>query len=56
MSFGRGGAAAEIYTGYSRDELVGRNPRILKSGEHDREFYATLWQATTNGETSAAVR
>ncbi len=30
-------------TGYSREEAIGRNPRILKSGQHDAEFYASLW-------------
>lgn len=31
-------------TGYTFDEAVNQNPRILKSGFHDREFYAELWQ------------
>jgi len=31
-------------TGYSREEAVGKNPRILKSGRQDPEFYATLWR------------
>ena len=36
-------------TGYSVDEVVGKNPSILKSGRHDREFYQDLWrQLTTN--------
>ncbi len=30
-------------TGYSRQEAIGRNPRFLKSGRHDREFYTELW-------------
>lgn len=30
-------------TGYSRDEAVGANPRILKSGRHDEAFYEQLW-------------
>ncbi|MFZ4535289.1 diguanylate cyclase domain-containing protein [Propionivibrio sp.] len=32
-------------TGYSRDEVLGRNPRLLSSGHHDREFYATMWRS-----------
>lgn len=32
-------------TGYSRDEIFGQNPRMLKSGRHGREFYAAMWQA-----------
>jgi diguanylate cyclase (GGDEF)-like protein/PAS domain S-box-containing protein len=30
-------------TGYSRDEVVGKNPRILSSGRHSKEFYVDLW-------------
>ncbi|MDP2880527.1 MAG: EAL domain-containing protein [Azonexus sp.] len=32
-------------SGYSREELVGQNPRILSSGRASPEFYAGLWQA-----------
>jgi len=38
-------------TGYSSDEVLGRNPRILKSGAHDQEFYRDLWQTVLSGET-----
>lgn len=31
-------------TGYHRDEVIGRNPRVLKSNRHDTEFYATMWR------------
>ena len=31
-------------TGYSREESLGRNPRILKSGQHDWEFYRVMWE------------
>jgi len=30
-------------TGYQRDEVVGRNPRLLKSGQHGEPFYAAMW-------------
>ena len=30
-------------TGYPKDEILGQNPRILKSGKHDLEFYRNLW-------------
>lgn len=30
-------------TGFSRSELLGQNPRILKSGRHGQDFYETLW-------------
>lgn len=32
-------------TGYSAEEVIGRNPRLLKSGRHDAAFYQTLWQS-----------
>ena len=31
-------------TGYSREETVGKNPRILKSGRQSPNFYADMWQ------------
>ncbi|MFO7832203.1 MAG: EAL domain-containing protein [Desulfuromonadaceae bacterium] len=36
-------AFSEI-TGYSRDESIGENPRILKSGRHGEDFYKELWE------------
>jgi PAS domain S-box-containing protein len=36
--------------GYSREEALGRTPRILKSGEHDDRFYNQLWDTITDGE------
>jgi two-component system, cell cycle sensor histidine kinase and response regulator CckA len=36
-------------TGYSEAELVGQNPRILKSGTMDRDFYQNLWQTISSG-------
>ena len=31
-------------TGYNREEVVGNNPRLLKSGHHDADFYSAMWQ------------
>jgi PAS domain S-box-containing protein len=31
-------------SGYGQDEVVGRNPRFLQSGQHSGEFYMVLWQ------------
>ena len=36
-------------TGYSKNEIVGKNPNILKSGKHDREFYYDLWKTILEG-------
>lgn len=30
-------------TGFSRDEIIGKNPRILQSGKHSSEFYRDMW-------------
>lgn len=32
-------------TGYSRDESIGRNPRMLQSGRQSPEFYRDMWRA-----------
>ncbi len=32
-------------TGYEREEVLGKNPRILKSGLHGVEFYSNLWRS-----------
>ncbi|WP_419786182.1 PAS domain S-box protein [Pseudodesulfovibrio sp.] len=37
-------------TGYSRGEVIGRNPRILKSGRHDNKFYHRMWKRLLNGK------
>jgi len=40
--------AFEQTTGFSRDEAVGKNPKILQSGRHDAQFYTTMWHALTH--------
>ena len=32
-------------TGYTPEEVIGKNPRLIKSGRHDPSFYADLWNA-----------
>lgn len=32
-------------TGYSREEVLGQNPRILQSGRQGADFYAVMWKA-----------
>jgi diguanylate cyclase (GGDEF)-like protein/PAS domain S-box-containing protein len=36
-------------TGYSKEELVGKNPRILKSGDQPESYYAKLWSTVSSG-------
>lgn len=42
-------ARVQEYTGYSQEELIGQNPRIFKSGEHDNEKYTELWNTIKSG-------
>ncbi len=39
----------ERTTGYLREEAVGNNPRLLKSGRHDKKFYKQMWDTITSG-------
>jgi len=39
-------AFCTIY-GYMRNEVIGQNPRILKSGRHDATFYREFWRQLT---------
>ncbi|MBY0466084.1 MAG: EAL domain-containing protein, partial [Burkholderiales bacterium] len=32
-------------TGYSREEVLGKNPNMLSSGKQDKAFYAAMWQS-----------
>lgn len=40
----------EERTGYSFDEVEGKNPRILQSGKHDHSFYENLWNTLLSGK------
>ncbi|MWV40020.1 PAS domain S-box protein [Natrialba sp. INN-245] len=42
--------AFEEATGYSVDEAIGNTPKLLKSGEHDTEFYEELWETILDGD------
>ncbi|MDF1613649.1 EAL domain-containing protein [Desulfurivibrio dismutans] len=48
--------AFEKVTGYHREEVIGDNPRILKSGHHGEEFYRQMWhQLTTTGHWEGEI-
>lgn len=36
---------------YSRNELIGQNHRLLKSGVHDAEFFDDMWLTISGGRT-----
>jgi diguanylate cyclase (GGDEF)-like protein/PAS domain S-box-containing protein len=35
-------------TGYSEEEVLGKNPRILRSNHHDKAFYKNMWDNLLN--------
>lgn len=37
-------------TGFNPEEAIGKNPRILKSGSHDKHFYKKLWETILSGK------
>ncbi|PPD31394.1 MAG: diguanylate cyclase [Methylomonas sp.] len=40
--------AFEVMTGFSREEILGKDPKVLASGEHDAAFYQAMWLALQN--------
>jgi len=46
--------AFETITGYTREEVMGQNPRILKSGVQGPAYYAAMWAALTSGQPFVA--
>ncbi|MFP4529736.1 MAG: bacterio-opsin activator domain-containing protein [Halodesulfurarchaeum sp.] len=41
--------AVENVTGYTRGEVIGRDPSMWKSGYHDPDFYAEVWETIESG-------
>ncbi len=37
-------------TGYSKEEAIGKNPRLLNSGEQSESYYAELWSSISSGK------
>jgi len=47
--------AFEQITGYRPEEMIGRTPRLLKSGAHDAAFYRQMWETITSGRPFRAT-
>lgn len=39
-----------VLSGYTQEEVIGKNPRFLKSGVHSNEFYMELWETLIAGK------
>ncbi|MBU2538020.1 MAG: PAS domain S-box protein, partial [Proteobacteria bacterium] len=40
----------ERTTGFTKEEVIGKNPRILQSGKHDAAFYREMWASLVSGK------
>lgn len=47
--------AFETLTGHSRQDAIGKTPRILKSGEHGPEVYQELWKTVLSGNVFRGI-
>lgn len=47
--------AFERFTGFTKEEVIGRTPRLLKSGHHDLKFFRELWKTLLSGNVFRAV-
>jgi PAS domain S-box-containing protein len=45
----------EDVTGYTLEEVIGKNPRLLKSGLTDQSLYFELWSKISNGENWSGI-
>jgi two-component system, cell cycle sensor histidine kinase and response regulator CckA len=42
--------AFQRLTGYTKEEAVGQNTRLLKSGQHPASFYQQMWETILSGQ------
>ncbi len=47
--------AFERTTGYAKEEVVGKTPKVLQSGKHDAKYYQELWGTIMAGKTFRAT-
>lgn len=44
--------AFEVHYGFSVDDVIGKTPRILKSGKQNDAFYESFWDTILSGESA----
>ncbi len=42
--------AFEQASGFSREELIGKNPNVFSSGKHSKRFWNKMWQTINSGK------
>jgi PAS domain S-box-containing protein len=42
--------AFEKISGYTRNELIGQDPKILSSGKHPKAFWKKMWETISSGQ------
>jgi len=42
--------AFEQWSGFAKEELIGKNPKVLRSGKHTREFWQNIWRLILSGK------
>lgn len=47
--------AWEACTGFPKDEVLGQNPSLISSGQHEPEFYARVWRSLLAGKSAQEV-
>ncbi len=47
--------AFEAITGFSRSDVLGLTPRVLKSGQHPPDFYREMWDTVLAGQVFRGV-
>lgn len=47
--------AFETTTGYLRDEVIGKNPSILRSGKMEAQIYHDLWETVLRGDSFSEI-
>lgn len=42
--------AFEVASGYTKEELIGKNPRVFGSGKHTQKFWDKMWDTISSGK------